>query len=343
MNILIVSEKPSLSRAIAPVARSHWPADNITFVHAVPYGNFRFVYPRGLRMQDYPRVSEPVHGLVSWSRWACEPLVLDAAGLLTKVQMGEHHFTDADLIVYACDPDHTGAVAFDVLMAVVFGDDRAKDCPAMWLDALDELSIRRALARMAPFRQVAARSLEYGDMKRYFDWNWNVNALAVLGDAARRAGVPTEAPPLSKYSLQVLYALRDKLPMAEGQIISLMTKWPGTGRYPYAPGEWRPRVGSAASVAQIVQNLVDAGLLSQLLPAGWMGPLQEYRSPPYRLAISDRGRALLALLHPDCEDLDLPFRLDAWCNQGAAAKPAIERYIRTFFGKQLRFAALAQA
>lgn len=337
MNILIVSEKPSLSHAIAPVARAHWPADNITFVHAVPYGNFRFVYPRGLRMQDYPRISEPVHGLVDWSRWACEPLVLDAEGRRTKVPMGAHHFTDADLIVYACDPDHTGAVAFDVLMAVVFGDDRAQDCPAMWLAALDEPSIRRALAEMAPFHQVAARSLEYGHTKRYFEWNWNVNALAVLGDAVRRAGVPADAPPLSKYSLQVLYALRDELPMAEGQIVRLMTNWPGTGRYTYAPGEWRPRVGSPASVAQIVQNLVGAGLLAQLFPAGWMGPLEEFRTPPCRLTVSDRGRALLKLLHPDCEDPDLPFRLDAWCDAGPAANPAIDRYIRTFFGKQLRF------
>jgi hypothetical protein len=337
MNILIVSEKTSMSRAIAPLAREHWPTDNITFVQAVPYGNFKFSYPRGLRMEDYPRVSEPVHGLRSWSTWACRPLVLDALGKLTEVAMGEEHFKQADLIVFACDPDHTGAVAFDVLMAVVFGDDRAKDCPAMWLSSMDGPSIRRALADMAPFHQVAERSLAFGHIKRYFDWNWNVNALAILGDAARRAGVPTDAPPLSKYSLQVLYTLRDKLPLEEGKIAHLMTKWPGTGRYTYAPDQWRPCLGSAASVSQILQNLVEAGLLAELVPPGWMGPLKEYWKPPCRLTVSDRGHALLALLHPDCEDPDLPFRLDAWGNQGDAAKPAIDRYIRTFFGKQIRF------
>lgn len=343
MKVLIVSEKPSVTRALAPSARMYWPTADITFVHAVPYGNFKFVYPRGLRMQDYPHVSEPVHGLVSWSRWNCRPFVMDARGDLSAAPMSVDHFTDADLIVYACDPGHSGAVAFDVLMAVVFRDDRAKDCPAMRLAALDEQAIRLALVDMKPFNQVAARSLEYGHTKRYFDWNWNVNALAVLGDAARRAGVPAEAPPLSKYSLQVLYALRDQLPLQEGQIVRLMTEWPGTGRYTYAPGQWPPSVGSAASSAQIVQNLVDAGLLAQLLPEGWMGPLEKYVTPPIWLTVSPRGRTLLQLLHPDCEDADLPFRLDAWCDIGASAKPAIDRYIKTFFGKQLRFSAGNQA
>lgn len=338
MNILIVSEKPSLSRSIAPTARTHWPTDDITFVHAVPYGNIKFSYPRGMRMQDYPLVSNPKNSIASWAEWACAPLVLAADGTLAPTGMSDALFTSADLIVSACDPDHTGAIAFDVLMRVVFGDDRGLECPALRLCSLDEASVKKAFADLQPFWKACGTSLEYGLVKRYFDWNWNVNSLAVLGEVLRRAGAPADAPSLSKYSLQLLYALRNKLPRAEGPIISLMTKWPGTGRYTYALGEWRPRVGSPASVAQILQNLVDAGLLAQLLPAGWMGPLDEYRSPPYRLTVSDRGRALLELLHPDCEDPDLPFRLDAWCQQGSAAKPAIDRYIRTFFGKQMRFA-----
>lgn len=337
MNILIVSEKPSISRAIAPTARAQWLADDIAFVHAAPYGNIKFSYPRGSRMADYPLVSDPKDKIASWGEWACVPLILSPDGALTPTVMSDSLFTAADLIVYACDPDHTGAVAFDVLMRAVFGDDRGMDCPALRLCGLDEASIKRAFCDMQPFSRACGHNLEYGVVKRYFDWNWNVNSFAVLGDVMRRASVPADAPPLSKYSLQVLYALRNDLPKAEGQIVRLMERWPGTGRYTYAPGQWRPRVGSPASVAQIIQNLVDAGLLGQLLPAGWMGPLDEYRSPPYRLTVSDRGRALLEMLHPDCEDLDLPFRLDAWCAAGAAAKPAIDRYIKTFFGKQIRF------
>jgi len=326
MNVLIVSEKPSLTRALAPIARQHWPAGNITFVHAVAYANIKFVYPRGLRMQDYPRVSEPIQGLASWASWACRPLSLGTGTLLTEAQMGPEHFTEADLIVYAGDPDHSGAVAFDVLMAVVFGDGRASECPALQLCSFDEASIREAFANIQPFGVVFGPYLEYGLIKRYFDWNWNVNALAILGDAARRAGVSPGAPPLSKYALQLLYAMRNQGTQGCGALVRLMRNWPGTGRYKYADSEWSPRLGSMASSAQILENLVTAGLLDQ---AGTPGRSE--------LALSARGRGLLELLHPDCEDPDLPFRLDTWCQQGPAAKPAIDRYIRTFFGKQLRF------
>jgi len=340
-NILIVSEKPSRSLAIAPIARAHWPADSIAFVHAVPYGNIKFTYPRGLRMQDYPVVSNPKNSIATWAEWACAPLTLAADGMLTPTVMSDALFSAADLIVCACDPDHTGAIAFDVLMRVVFGDDRGLECPALRLCALDEASVKKAFADMQPFWKACGPSLEYGLVKRYFDWNWNVNSLAVLGVALRRAGAPADAPPLSKYSLQVLYAIRKLIdeknapPLDDGKLVMLMERWPGTGRYAYSENQ-APVVGSCASRGQIIENLVAAGLLARS-SKGLQRQLGEHGRPPTRLQLADRGRALLELLHPDCEDPDLPFRLDAWCQQGSAAKPAVDRYIRTFFGKQMRF------
>jgi hypothetical protein len=336
MKILVVSEKALLSRAIAPVIRPHWPTDNITFVHLVPYANLKFVYPRGLRMHDYPLVSEPVHGLVSWANWVHKPLVLDSNGGLTETFMGPEHFLEADLIVFAGDPDHTSAMAFDVLMAIVFGDERARDCPALYISSLGEPAVKRAFAEMRPFGQACGPVLTYGEMRRYFDWNWNVNALAILGETQRRAGVPGSAPPLSKYAVQLLYALRNVPVMTYGQIIELMHRWPGTGRYAPEKGKWRPTLGRAASSSQILENLVTAGLLDEL-PGESAGPRDTQESAPTALTLSARGRDLLQLLHPDCEDPDLPFRMDAWCSEGASAKAAIDRYIKTFFGKQLRF------
>jgi hypothetical protein len=224
-------------------------------------------------------------------------------------------------------------------MAVVFGDDRARECPALLLcSSLDQPTVQKAFSELKPFGEACGRSLEYGYIKRYFDWNWNVNALAVLGDAARRAEVPSDAPPLSKYSLQLLYAMRKAAPMSERAVFDLTDCWPGTGRYTYTEAQRRPRFGSMASRIQIVENLVVAGLLEQAATARSC-PLGTHELWPTTFVLSARGQALLGLLHPDCEDADLPFRLDAWCDQGPAAKPAIDRYIKTFFGKQLRFNA----
>lgn len=326
MNVLIAAEKTSISRALAPFARKHWPTADITFVHVVPYGNIGFSYPRGLKWQAFPLLSEPVDQLVPWGEWRCPPFHVSVEGALSSGVMEPEHFTAADLIVSACDPDHTGAVAFDVLMRQVFGDDRALACPALKLQAFDEDAVERAFAGMRPFGQACSTSLAYGRVKRYFDWNWNVNGLAILGDAQRRAGVAAGAPPLSKYALQLLYGLRRQSPMTEGRVASLMQHWLGTGRYKTGPGEWRPRLGSPASTLQIMENLINAGLLER-----------GSADSKAHLGLSGRGHSLLELLHPDCEDADLPFRLHAWCEQGETSKPAIGRYIKTVFGKQKRF------
>ena len=332
MNVLIVTEKPSVSRGIAPVARRHWPQADITFVHAVPYGNIGFSYPRGLKLDEFPLLSEPRSKLVAWAEWACAPVKLTAAGALAPEVMSRDLFTSADLIVCACDADHTGAVGFEVLMHQVFGDDRALDCPAVVVYSLYEADVEKALAKLMPFGDACASSLAYGRMKRYFDWNWNANSLAILGDAQRRAGAPGNAPPMSKYALQLLYGLRNQLPMTEGRMVHLMQHWPGTGRYKPAAGERSPQLGSPASVSPIIENLLFSGFLETTVVAGRA-----------HLGLSGRGRVLLNMLHPDCEDADLPFRLHAWCEQGLASKPAVDRYIKTFFGKQKRFEPPAAA
>lgn len=328
MNVLIVAEKPSVSRAIAPIARQNWPLADITFVHAVPYGNFKFAYPRGLKMSDYPSLSEPRNKLSAWDAWSCPPVALSGAGALERTTMCPELFTAADVIVFACDPGHTGAVSFDVLLREVFGDNRALHCPALILTSLLETDIDIAFRRMSPFKVTLMESLEYGKMKRYFDWNWNVNGLALIGEAGRRAGVSSSAEPVSKYALQVLYALRSAGPMTEDSAVHLMARWQGTGRYRQENFKWFPSVGSAASRGQIIEHLLQAGLL-ELVP----GPRQQLSQ------LSALGAAFLDLLHPDCEDLDLPFRLHTWCLQGTAAKPAVDRYLNTFFGKQKRFFA----
>ncbi|WP_126223446.1 hypothetical protein [Burkholderia ambifaria] len=327
MNVLIAAEKPSISRAIAPAVRKHWPDADIVFVHVVPYATVGYSYPRGLKWHEFPLVSEPVDRLAPWAEWPCPLYRMSAGGALSSGgSMDSGRFTAADLIVCACDPDHTGTVAFDVLMRQVFGDERARDCPALMLQAFDEAAIERALADLRPFGQACSASLAYGRVKRYFDWNWNVNGLAILGEAQRRVGVAAGAPPLSKYALQLLYALRHRPPQTDGTVVGLMQAWPGTGRYTAQPGSGFPRMGSPASRLPIIDNLGKAGLLDWREVSG-----------RHALSVSERGHALLGRLHPGCEDADLPFRLHAWCEQGEDSKPAIDRYIKTFFGKQKRF------
>lgn len=328
MQVTIIAEKPSQGRWLLPQAHKHWPGADITIVHAVPYGNIKFGYPRGLKYSEFPFLSEPVNRLRAWNDWCCPPVLSRADGTSTPLAMSAELITQADIILGACDPDSTGALAFDIIMAEVFGDDRAATCPSLRLLSMDQKSIEKGFCDIRPFGESGAASLEWGYTKRYFDWNWNVNSQTVLGSVQRWLAVPENAPPMSKFALQLLYALKKLPPMTGGRLVQLMqSNWQGTGRYTYKKNEWRPRLGSPASVMTIVENLQAAGFVREVDSA-------------HNLKITELGLAYLAQLHPDCEDADLPFRLDEWCKHGLeVAKPAIDRYIRTVFGKQMRFKA----
>lgn len=330
MNIVIVTEKPAVSRAVAPLARKYWPSGNITLINAMPYGNIQFCYPRGLKLSQYPLVTEPRYRLQHWGNWMHPPYVVSEDGTLTTCTMSAELFTTADCIVNACYADPAGVAVFDVLMNEVLGKGYADNCPSVDIVAMDSRSLEQAFANAKPYGEVCAGRRAAGLLKRYFDWNWNVNSLAVFGTVQRELGVPPTAPALSKYALQLLYGLRDRNRMDDSDILKLMMYWPGTGKYP-PPRGMDGGLGGPASRAQIVENLRAAGYLARTA----VGQRTMYGVTPL-------GRSLLSCLHPDCQDADLCFRLDAWCaSAGDASTHAVDRYIRTVFGKQLRFMGAA--
>lgn len=335
MKIIIVTENPAVSRAIEPFVRQFWPTPHLTFVHAAPYNDIRFNYPKRRDTSEYPQVTEPSNLLRSWDEWSNGPLALAEGGNLKPVLMGEELFMSADRIIYVGRGAPTDAIGFEVLMQGVFGaaDTRHLSCPTIILRTLTDTAIDTAFKQIKPFGEVCEKTLQYGRVKRYFEWNWAVNTCDALGDAGRRAGVADDAPSLSKYGLQILFALKDVAPYTETVLLRMLREWPGTGRYHYPDKSTRPRLGSLTAMTKTIESLLDSGLLHKV-------PAESGRHELFK--ISQTGRRLLSLLHPGCEDLDMPFRVDAWCQQGESAKPAIDRYIRTFVSNQLQFASTAR-
>jgi hypothetical protein len=221
-------------------------------------------------------------------------------------------------IWFGCDPDHSGANGYDVLLTQCLGaEEAAKERPALIFRSMADEDIIRMLA--TPTTTADPRYREWsnkGHAKRFFDFNFNVNSLALFGDCLRKVGVDTSDFGMSKYALQLLYWLRGQQPLSEGRICWSMDKWTGTGRY--EPFE----IGSPASRASIVTQLRTAGLTA----------FQDNLT-----VITERGNDFLNLLHPDCEDPDLSARLDSWQADWPNSKAAMSRYLRTFFGKQSRF------
>lgn len=321
MRTVYVVEKPSTTRALLPHLVAHHGEELFSVVETRGLGFYRFLYPRGLAWRDYPFVGDPAYQRhTDWDRKS--PVRRFANGV--EIQGGadaEAAIRVAERVVFACDPDRTGVHAFQVLLREARGVGVPEQIfPAFYMASLDANAIAAAIA--SPGRTSDAwfqEALRDGEAKRHFEFNWDANALAVFARAWQAVGGGGPWP-LGKYSLQLLYALRETPPLSEGALVRRMVEWRGTGRHP------ETALGSPMSQPAIIQSLVSAGLLG---------------GGPKALAITARGHALLAALHPDCEDADLPMRLDAWMRNWPASRPAMERYLRTVFGKQVRFKPLA--
>lgn len=315
--IVILSEKPSLDQALASHAVKRWPNTERIFLHTLSLGAARFKYPRGLAWHEYPFVSEPRYALNPEHAWL--PVrVLEDGKVEPAPDVNPLEELKTSNVIFGGDPDHTGAMAFRTILQCVRGDE-GNDFPALNLVAFDDRSLERSFATMGNFVDMFDTQIRYGETKRYVDWNWNVNALAILGRALIEAGVQTKAPFISKFALQFLYYIEDHPAQTERGLVEAMTKWNGSGKYAVSRS-----FGSVMSRAAIVEQLYQLDLIERDSSTG-------------QVVISKAGQRFLSILHKDCRDPDLPTRLSGWCEAGLGlSKDAIDRYIRTFFGKQMR-------
>jgi hypothetical protein len=324
-NIVLVLEKPMQSSAIAPFVAERWPGRQVLAVYTYYVGLYEFRYPRGLSHSDFPYVGSTkwkIRDFGDFRKPDQVPLCFVVElinGQVNKTQLNPFEvIAGAGEIWFGCDPDHSGANAFDVLLSQCLGDDEAaKERPALIFRSMNEKDLIRTLGD--PTTTADPRYREWsnrGLAKRFFEYNYNVNSLALFGDCLRKVGVDTSDFGISKHGLQILYWLRGQKPLNEWRVVKSMENWKGTGRY--QPVE----MGTPASRSPILSQLRQAGLLSE----------QDRLT-----VITDRGNDFLNLLHPDCEDPDLAARLAAWQADWPSSKVQIVTYLRTFFGKQARF------
>lgn len=346
MKIVILAEKLSAFLSAArSVAAISPPGATIVGCLAHPYNLMAplFVFPRGLSLRDYPHsktpayrafsmdgwkpsfswhTAEPSHGGDGWTTYPLAPSEGEA----------ENHFSDADRIVVMMDADATSALLtrriLDQMLALGHADPRVV---APLLLSWEDDVLTKAFSAECPYSDGLGQFAARGVVRQRFDYNFAMNANVILRPIQHMAGMPADAPPMSKYAVQTLYACRGLGGgVSEGKLIDLMSTWKGTGKYPKTFGV---ALGSPASRASIVKALKETGLL-EVSDEGKRSLVR----------ISDTGLRMLDLLHPDCEDTDLPFRIDAWSLlPEEEGKAKVDRYIRTFFGKMGRYARRREA
>lgn len=325
---VIFTDKPFVSRLLAPNLAKHYDPRTTLVAHLLLAGPARFDYPRGLPLSAYPVITAPAYRLErehAWMASALEHLVHSSATDTPAVRIANdatlEAIRSAKTFVFAGDSWPSSIHAFRGTLALLRPDlDPRAEYSAYALYDLSRPGLMRALSAPTTTADFAGLA-EQCAVKRYFEWNWNLNALVLFGHALRSAGAPAGAT-LSKFGLQVLYFLDTQGGMPVGALVHQMQQWTGTGKYAPAP------MGSCASRDAILVRLHAAGLVTvgsscQLTPV---------------------GKRLLSLLHPGCKDADLPARLANWMQEGLeAAQPSMDRYLRTVFGRQAKFVATAMS
>lgn len=332
MSVAIITFKPSVVRAVLPILRKRWPHETLVFPQLMLRGYYEYPLPRGLGWADYPHLDDTTQ--------------LDSYRLSTDAQ--RLNKPQLEPLVFECAPGGEPVAHHDPVRYVqglqaatevwAFLEPHPSLCWAAHVlhqKAIPHRSMTPliythlapdALAHtwspQAPSVQEAFEAgVRQGAVKAYFDHNFALNSLAILGRTLR---TPEQAQPwVSKYQVQALYAIAHaEQPRSVVGWMKHLQDWTGTGHYP----------GSACLGSALSRHAI----LEQLRSHGWIavdaGPKK------HQVRLTEQGQAVLARLHPRCEDPDLPFRLQAWMEQGLPeAKPAIDRYLRTFFGRQKRW------
>jgi hypothetical protein len=354
MRTVVLAEKPSLAQAILESIVANNPDPNGEWYGAAapPYcvlgRSFRF--PKGIAYNEFPAIREPMyHGIGEEGSGLG---FIRQGGVTAKGPFGWRKIIDGTVTLQRDFPE--GYDRFDYV-SVLKGADRIQLCfdsegtsqhgslkvyeyvrslnktaVVTWHTITDirDAGLSKALATSVDVADVLAAA-KSSEIKRFFDYNFLNNRNVILRRTFDHIGRPSDANLPSKLGIPLLYWLSD-LPDGtvdrKSDLQEALRRWPGTGRYAGKAAKidsYQHQFSNIASESAIIWDLVHGGLATETREA---------------VAITDAGYRFLAALHPDCRDLDLPFRIREWQSQDiAVAKPKIAQYLNTWFGKQKRF------
>jgi hypothetical protein len=325
--MLVIVEKPVVANAVHAHLAALFPTEQFTYLAANAFGwPFVFDFPTKLSWHEYPVWHDASYRLNPKAQWQ----MTQQDGKLMRSQVDYLRLMRQDVITIA-DASRSAILATNRLvkhLQMLGKVDTSHGYRV--LTSLVGQDIAKALTTPIS-EELVSKTCLAAQLKSDFEFSFLVNASGLLTRSFYAAAGEHPNPVFSKYTMQVLYALNEMGPQAEGQVHTRLRKWKGTGRYP----EMRASMGSAASRQALLDNLVQLGLATRSM----QGPqsLGDKEAPSTVLSLTSLGSAFLDKLHPDCEDPDLPFRLELWMEEPGAGRATAQRYLRTWFGKQKRF------
>lgn len=231
-------------------------------------------------------------------------------------------------IICAVDVDRSGyGAAKQLLEQIGWTENSRVPVNCLYFNSMDEFSLKKAWLDRANYpwnKDSFAEKLAQQQLaKKTFDYWWNANSAMVFSELSAWSGI-VASPLISKYGLMLLCILDGmSSPLRADEIIRLMEKWRGSGKYDGDEWKW-VGIGSYMSRAGILHGAVQRGAIAVV---------SDGRDDKYSLSAA--GRKFVSMLHKKTFDPDLPFRIEEWLISGNYESMA--RYIRTVFGRQIRY------
>lgn len=351
---VIFNESRRRAEAIFPLACDQWPSEDIAMVvMSFPHFASAFDFPRTLRYQDLPQVRDPAYKL--------RPVTLEPAShpirVLTRINGVVSHsapYRPEDLLLLC--QQASAAVFADRLFyqpVQTFGLLVSNFMPRLagaTHQVIDQMHLDKGpLAEQWAQEHAFGRTskdpdyqgfLNEAKVKRYFDYNFHLNGNVVFGDLYRKLSGSAAPIHMSKNMVLVLYLLLKLGTVERWGFEHILCNWRG----------WRRQgevceIGTIPSRQMLVPNLVQLGLVKTVSLASSLETVSLDESGARATAstrdyhsLTDLGLRFCESLHRDCYDPFMPHRIQGWQEQGFdVSKPLIDRYIKTYFGKQIRF------
>lgn len=319
-NIVFLVESRNSANRIKPLLSKYQDKFNLQFIHSLAIGLYQFKYPSHIKIKDLPAVFKPEWQLRKNDGslgFMLAPHALKDNQIVPIALTVKEAFKQADLIVLTEYQD-TSAI-HSVYTILEFNPHQAD--VVLLRDSRSTIrevdSIFNATAQRLKDEPLLHSLYEQSKVKKYFDYNFNINSALIFGQCLKLVGVDSPYFVMTKNCLLALYYFKNNGRNSISNVLmDFHENWVGSGKYAVTS------LGSLTSRSEILSLLVNVGLVHK---------------ENSKLQLSEKGQAFLNTLHPDCCDLDLPQRIEQWMELESGAYPKIDTYIRTFFGKQKRY------
>jgi len=333
---LLIAEKPDVARRLHSLKLI--PSDTeIVFTYG--FGLWRDALP-SLSLQSIPFTEYP--DKLRPSPFKFKKLLLDVAGevlfkadehcddreyigiLNEMVSYLSQKMPEYEEIICAVDPDRAGYGSAKQLLDLI-GGGNSVPVHCLYLNYLDDNHVlyqwQSRFDQPWSIDSKANRWATEQRVKKTFDYWWNANSSVVLSELCKWCNLKAD-PLISKYELMLMCLMANQnRPLNDWEIIDLMVRWAGSGKY---SDKNNLGFGTVASRGAILQSAINRDILIPSMDPDKSG-----------YVLSEVGKAFIDRLHPRTFDPDLAFRLESWIQ--SEDYDSMRRYINTVFGRQLRY------